>query len=197
MPTRPRLRSAVKQYATQPMITAYIAVLCSDVPPPQRVRGKIPPDQFAGMQAAKPVKREHVLLAGAQGRGGGRSGGNGGKRSRSRRGRDGRGGRGTQGASESCQGQPFNGSDGSFVRQFRPLTKRYRCAQPGHRHNECTPTITSNLCGPFGQGKTAVVARPPPLPSSAEVSTSTPTMVPMFSPSPSGGHQHPQQFMAC
>ena len=97
------------------------------------------------------------------------------------------------------QGQPFNGSNEVFFPQSRPQMKCYRCNQPGHRHNECTATITLNPnpnINTLGQGNTAMVAPPPPPPSSAGPSASTSTMAPTYSSS-SGGQQHPRQFMTC
>ena len=90
-------------------------------------------DRFGKMQAAKPVRRQNALFAGAQGRGGQGAGGNGGSsrgnRTRGSRG-GGHGGKGIQGSSALNQGQPFNGSNGIFFPQSRPQMKCYRCISP-------------------------------------------------------------------
>ena len=115
--------------------------------------------------------------------------------------RGGRGGKGIQRASASSQRQPFNGINGIFFPRPRPQAKCYRCNQPGHRHTECTATITlnpsPNNSDILGLGNTAMVTTPPPPPSSAGPSASTSTMVPTYSSPPSGGQQHPQRFIAC
>lgn len=95
--------------------------------------------------------------------------------------------RGTQGTSD--QGYTANGSNGIFFPKSRPPKKCYRCSQPGHRHTECTATITlqhtpNSNGGAVGLGNAVMVTALPPTPCSAGPSAShSSTIMPMYTSS--------------